>query len=155
MLVEISLSGSVARDPAAIELSGAITALGGFRSEIADLLDYPAGYYHTTPPDTPVHAQLFGIDGTEATTEFARLLGISDPWDFNQHRVDPGRIDVGGLRAFLGGLEGSADWLRQVESLVKLRDAGFVFYFRPIYELRWEQLERDHVYPATPPWRIF
>jgi hypothetical protein len=74
----------------------------------------------------------FGIThGSTASRAFASYLGITDPWDFNQHKLVPSNVDVDGLRAFLETLQGSEELMSDLEAFLALRDAGFDFYFRP------------------------
>ena len=75
-----------------------ILAIGGFKPELAPRLEYPVGYYAGTEPGTIVIRTLFGIhEGSSASRRFAQFLGIDDPWDFNQHKIDAQRIDFDGL----------------------------------------------------------
>jgi hypothetical protein len=109
-----------------------ITAIGLFRQDLIPDLEYPAETYEGTANGAVVIVDLFGIvEGSSASRQFANLLGISDPWDFNQHRIDPNAVDIDGLRAFVETLAGAAAYARDIERLERLRSAGFDFYFRP------------------------
>jgi len=109
-----------------------IIAVGRFSPAIVEYLDYPKDYYRGTRLGCPVVAQLFGIThGSSASREFARCLGITDPWNFNQHKIDPKAIDGEELRAFLATLHEGDDLVRELEGLLGMREEGFEFYFRP------------------------
>jgi hypothetical protein len=58
----------------------------------------------------------------------AQLVGIADPWDFNQHAIDPTRINFAGIREAFSDAE---DWMSHVGKLATLADHGFSFYFAP------------------------
>ena len=106
-----------------------IIAIGPYSKSVETQLGYPADRYQATREGAVVSRRLFGIsEGSSLSTEFAGLLGITDPWDFNQHKIDNARIDFAGLRAFVEVYE---DYDVDVETLVALHHAGFEFHFRP------------------------
>lgn len=106
-----------------------ILAIGPFSADIASWLSYRAEMYANTKQGTVVTHFLFGIlEGSTLSRRFAALLGISDPWDFNQHQVDPLAVDFVGLRAFS---EEYPEYSHDVEALDALIKAGFSFHFRP------------------------
>jgi hypothetical protein len=109
-----------------------IIAIGPFSPAVVAYLEYPPDHYKHTRQGSPVIAQLFGIThGSTASREFARCLGITDPWDFNQHKIDPKAIDGDQLRSFVATLHDGDDFIRDLEALLVMRDEGFEFYFRP------------------------
>lgn len=109
-----------------------ILAIGPYNPEITQYLNYPPDYYRSTQPGTLVVAELFGIvEGSGASSKFASCLGIPDPWDFNQHNIDPGKIDVKRLYVLFHELSEGEEYLKQLNALVALRDHGFKFIFRP------------------------
>jgi hypothetical protein len=109
-----------------------ILAMGPYGPEIAAFLAYPAGQYAKTRVGTVVVTELFGIlEGSPASRTFAKYLGVTDPWDFNQHKLVGSAVDVEGLRAFLATLLGGEDYKRDLEAFIALRDHGFEFFFRP------------------------
>jgi hypothetical protein len=109
-----------------------IIAIGPFSLAVVACLEYPPEHYKGTREGSPVIAQLFGIThGSSASREFARCLGITDPWDFNQHKINPLAIKREPLRAFFSSLHDGDDFLRDLERLLVMRDEGFEFYFRP------------------------
>ncbi|XYH99532.1 hypothetical protein ACMHYB_07160 [Sorangium sp. So ce1128] len=106
-----------------------IIAVGPYSAGIADVLDYGRDLYAATREGAVVTRRLFGIgEASSLSREFAALLGITDPWDFNQHEIDHSRVDVPGLREF-----GSRcpDYQQDVEAFEALCAAGFKFHFRP------------------------
>jgi hypothetical protein len=113
-------------------MSAEILAMGPFSVDIADALEYPANLYAGTRPGVTVFAYLFSMmPGSSTSHALAEHLGIGDAWDFNQHKIDPARANLDALRAFLGTLDDSADFLRDVERFIRLRDKNFDFFFRP------------------------
>ena len=113
-------------------MSAEILAIGPFSADIADALEYPADLYARTRPGVTVFAYLFSVmPGSSTSHTFAGHLGVDDAWDFNQHKIDPARVDLDALRAFLATLHDSADYLPDVERFVRLRDKRFDFFFRP------------------------
>ena len=113
-------------------MSADILAIGRFSPDIADALDYPAELYARTRPGVPVLATLFSMmPGSSSSHAFAAHLGTNDAWDFNDHKIDPARVNLEALREFLATLDDPADYLRDVERFVRLRDKEFEFYFRP------------------------
>lgn len=75
---------------------------------------------------------LFGIvEGTSAGRAFAECLGITDPWDFNQHYFDGHKIDVDGIKTLFGTLSGGDEYLEHLERFLILRDHQFRFFYVP------------------------
>lgn len=113
-------------------LCASVVAVGPFSPEIVDCLEYGASAYAGTRVGATMVRELFGImEGTSSGTEFAACLGISDPWDFNQHRFDPLRIDVERLRALFATLSGGDDYVNDLNRMLKLREFGFMMIFLP------------------------
>jgi hypothetical protein len=109
-----------------------IVAWGPFSSDIAKYLDYPPDFYSSTAPGVMVLTTLFGIvEGSTASREFASCLGISDPWDFSQHKFDADRIDVVALAYLFQTLSEGDAYLKELDRLLALRANGFQFMFRP------------------------
>lgn len=106
-----------------------IIAIGPFDKSIAKHLHYPTERYAATREGVPVLTELFGIyEGTTLSNEFARLVGVFDPWDFNQHGLNVNRFDWKGLQEFVSVYSDYDEELVKLRSLAK---AGFSFYFRP------------------------
>ena len=110
-------------------MSAEVIAIGPFSPEVAGFLGYPAKLFTNTKEGAIVTCRLFGIsEGSTVSRQFAALLGISDPWDFNQHQVDSTMVNVPGLEAFG---QRYSDYDSDVEALKVLLRAGFAFHFRP------------------------
>ena len=112
--------------PATDATSAEIIAVGPFRLDVADFLEYGAEMYADTREGATVIVTVACVlEDSAATRALARSFGI-DPWDFNAHELDPWRADLDSLRT-VSGEE------RPVETLVALREAGFRFYFNGPY----------------------
>lgn len=106
-----------------------IIAIGPFSQAIAEFLDYRSDLYATTRDGAIVSRRLFGIsEGSTVSGEFAAHLGISDAWDFNQHRIDNAKIDFVGLVQFG---EAYVDYAEEISILQELVRSGFELHFRP------------------------
>ena len=106
-----------------------IIAIGRFSRSVVQLMDYRPELYEATQEGARVTRRLFGVsEGSSVSREFAALLGVMDPWDFNEHMVDNTRIDEAGLRKFGRRYQ---HYDEDVEILLALRDANFEFHFRP------------------------
>jgi hypothetical protein len=109
-----------------------VIGFGPFSHEVAAFLEYSPELYRRTRAGTPVVRQLFGIThGTSASAAFAACLGITDPWDFNQHKISSSAVNVPGLRALFDTLQDGDDFLEDLEAFVALQERGFEFFFRP------------------------
>lgn len=110
-------------------MSAEVIAIGPFSQEVAGFLGYPAERFANTKEGATVTCRLFGIaEGSTVSRQFAELLGISDPWDFNQHQIDRTMINVAALEAF-GKMY--SDYQFDVQALTVLLKAGFSAHFRP------------------------
>jgi hypothetical protein len=106
-----------------------VIAIGPFSAAVADYLDYRSELYAKTARGAIISRRLFGIlEGSSVSRELATYLGISDPWDFNQHKVDNAKIDFAGLKEFGAAYDSYADEIEILESLARF---GFEFHFRP------------------------
>ncbi len=109
-----------------------VLAIGPFNRDLTAHYEYPQDYYSRTRNGAPIVTTLFGIiEGTNIGAEFAATLGVTDPWDFNQHKIDPGRIDFAALSTLLSPLEDADDYLRQLEALRAFASAGYDLYLLP------------------------
>lgn len=110
-------------------LSAEIIAIGPFSQDVVEFLGYPVAFFANTKEGAIVTCRLFGIaQGSTLSRHFASLLGVSDPWDFNQHRIDRALVDIAGLEAFG---EQYPDYESDVQALKVLLRAGFDVHFRP------------------------
>ena len=106
-----------------------IVAIGPFRKRLIPHLEYPAGHYQSTAEGALISEVLFGIhEGTSLSREFATLLGVNDPWDFNQHHLSISKFNETALISF-GKLY--PDYCKSVHALLAFREEGFEFHFRP------------------------
>ena len=110
-------------------MSAEIIAIGPYSKAVAGAMDYRPERYASTKEGAIVTRRLFCVsEGSTVSREFAALLGITDPWDFSQHKIDNSRVDIAGLRAFA---ELYTEYNEEVESLETLLNAGFDLHFRP------------------------
>jgi hypothetical protein len=110
-------------------MSAEIIAIGSFNNDIVKHLEYPEQMYSKTLDGSPVVEIPFGItEGSTLSRELASLLGITDPWDFNQHKLDPDRFDKEGLEKFVQVYE---EYSEDLEALHAFVAAHFDFYFCP------------------------
>ena len=66
-----------------------ILAIGGFKQELVECFEYPEKHYAQTLEGAPMILHLFGIvEGSSLSWEFASFFGITNAWDFNQHKID-------------------------------------------------------------------
>jgi hypothetical protein len=106
-----------------MSMEAEVVAVGSFSRSIAGHLEYPKEKYESTRDGVPVLRILFHVhSGTRPSVELASCFGI-EPWDFNQHHVDPMRADVEKLGQMFDAEE--------VRAFLALRDAGFQFYYMP------------------------
>ncbi len=105
-------------------MTAQILAIGPFRKELAQYLNYPADYYAQTREGVPVISFLFQCFGSSQSEELAACFAL-DPWDFNQHKIVPGRVDVARLK------EAFRETPKDIDAFVAMRTAGFEFFFVP------------------------
>jgi len=106
-----------------------ILAIGPFHPDLVKHLEYSEEMYQNTKISTPVVVSLFGIvEGSSLSREFAALLGLTDPWDFNQHKIDKEKVNRKGLMDFV---EAHSDYARDLEALLVFVEHDFDFYFLP------------------------
>lgn len=106
-----------------------IIAIGPYTKDIIDILEYPSDFYQNLDEGSIITEILFGIvEGSSLSREFAELLGISDPWDFNQHKIINENINIEGLKNFVKIYPEYED---DLNTLIRLKNSGFEFHFRP------------------------
>lgn len=110
-----------------------VLTVGPFKQELLPHYEYPAQHYASMRAGSPIVRILFGIgEGTHAGTAFALALGITDPWDFNQHKIDPSAINFEDLRRVLTGLAGwNEEYSDDFETLRVFANADYDLYFLP------------------------
>jgi hypothetical protein len=114
----------LARRDGDMGMTAQVLSIGPFRRDLARHLHYPPDLYAGTQEGVTVVSVLFECFGSTQSRELAACFGI-DPWDFNQHRLDPHAVDLARLRA-LYSLDGGL-----IEAFLALREAGFAFHFMP------------------------
>ncbi len=106
-----------------------VIAIGPFSKDIIEHLEYSEAYYKDTKEGAIINLTLFGIgQGTTVGLEFAKCLGISNGFDFNQHKIDNSKIDAEALREFVSLY---TDYDEDAEQLLALKEYGFEFHFAP------------------------
>jgi hypothetical protein len=79
-----------------------IVAIGPFQRPIVPYLEYPEAYYTNTREGVIIAVKVFCIEtGTTESVELAACFHI-DPWDFNQHELNPENADAQSLRDLAG-----------------------------------------------------
>lgn len=112
-----------------------VVAIGSYREDLAQYLNYPPSFFANTREGANVVGFLFEAWGQAEAEGLARCFGI-DAWDFNQHKLDPARLDEEMIWDVFFGTDGSANltdcwnaYMRQLNRFATLRAAGFDFYF--------------------------
>ena len=126
-------------------MSADVIAIGPFRRELVPYLGQPVELHAATRDGATIVLRVFETsEGSSRSRELAACFGV-DPWDFQSHALDAARADLPGLRElFRRGHEGDPVaprlddakieaplFVDVVERFVRLRDAGFAFFFRP------------------------
>ena len=107
-----------------------LIGVGQYNHKLIGHLDYPPQYYKDTEEGVVITRELFGIyEGSSTSREFASFLGITNTWDFAQHKIDADKIDFKGLKDFC--CNRYTDYDEDYESFVLLINNGFQFHFRP------------------------
>jgi len=109
-----------------------ILAVGQYRKDITDCLDYVNDYYEDTREGVLVATRLFHCNTTNQSRELANAFGI-DPWDFNTHHIKAAAAEDMGTQLALSNLiDSSAEmWPEELEQFQKLARAGFLFLYEP------------------------
>ncbi|RKH89779.1 hypothetical protein D7Y21_09285 [Corallococcus sp. AB045] len=105
---------------------GEVLGIGPFHRELVPFLQQPEAWHWDTREGAIIVVPVFSApEGSSRSRALAECLG-ADPWDFNTHALDPWRADVDALKQF--EQPGEA---HRLECFLRLRDAGFSFYFQP------------------------
>ena len=110
-------------------MNAEIIAIGPFSQSVVDVLDYGSEYFKNTKSGSIITVRLFGMSGSSSSREFAKMLGISDPWDFNSHKIKSENINFEELKKFINELH--EDYNEEFERFLILMENGFEFHFRP------------------------
>ena len=102
-----------------------LMAIGQFKPHLACHLDYPAEHYENVALNATVITTVFHAYTNDSSRELAKALGITDVFDFNQHRIrDLSKVDIGALR------EMHFEYDSCVDDFIVLREASFIFIFK-------------------------
>ena len=114
-------------------MTAEIICIGPFDPELRQFYEHPTGNYGVGSEVVLVVTRLFLIgEGSAASRQFAEGLGISDPWDFSQHRLDIARIDFAALETILSGLEAwESQYRNDLEALRAFAARRHDLYFMP------------------------
>ncbi len=103
-----------------------VTAFGPFSPEIANFLEQDENYYRNTQEGKNVIVDsIFYSNGKKKSLKLAECFGI-DFLDFNQHELNTELVNIFMLRKEFGEDD--------TKKYIKLRDAGFTFFFNPYIE---------------------
>lgn len=103
-----------------------VFAIGPFNRGLEDCLDYPIDFYAATRDGAAVITTVLGTQTRRAWDLLTAHLGV-DPDDLSTHALDVGHADPEVLAGVVDGLE--------LGAFIRLRDAGFQFYFCPGWAL--------------------
>jgi hypothetical protein len=104
-------------------MSAEVLAIGPFQQRLLPFLDQPPERHATTREGAMLVVSVFeAFEGSTRSRELAACVGV-EPWDFKTHVFDPWRADLAALRA--------SHAAHRVERFIRLREAGFEFFFRP------------------------
>jgi hypothetical protein len=81
----------------AMGMDAAVLVIGKFSPTIVPYLEYPEKYYRDTREGVTVTTVVCDAITTSESIYLAKILGISDPWDFNQYELDVSKIDFEAL----------------------------------------------------------
>ena len=106
-----------------------VICIGPYSKKIEEHLEYSKELYSKASEGAIVNQTLFGIEeGNELSGQLASMLGITDPWDFNQHKISSTAIDIEALKRF--GQQYLA-YSKDVVVLQVLLESGFELHFSP------------------------
>lgn len=110
-------------------LCAEVLAIGPFSKSIVKYLEYPSEFYSNTKEGSRIIEHLFGIiEGSSLSREFAGYLGVTDVWNFNQHKLDPKKFNKESLLEFVSLYN---EYKKDLEALFAFEQLGFEFHFLP------------------------
>ncbi len=105
-------------------MSAEVVAIGPFHSDLSEHLAIPqARRFPVRNGAIVVRALFVTPEGSSAGHRLAKWLGISDPWDFNTHRISGELASLPELRDRYGDAD--------VDAFVALAVFGFELFFMP------------------------
>lgn len=103
-----------------MSMSSDILAIGPFDRSLIEYYEYPEDFYKKTNNGVRlIEYVLVGAD-TAHSKQLAECFGI-EPYDFNQHELDPFKVNLEKLKKIVEP--------REYDSFIALRDAGYSFQF--------------------------
>ena len=110
-------------------MTAELIGFGPFKKSLISCYEYDEQCYEGTLEGATIAVRLFGIyEGSTVSRELASYLGIDDAWDFNQHKIDPSKVDREGLLNFGNRY---SDYDKDCEYFLVLIDNGYQFHFMP------------------------
>ncbi|MEM6972352.1 MAG: hypothetical protein AAF577_06060 [Pseudomonadota bacterium] len=111
---------------------GEVLAVGPFSPALVEHYDFPSRYYVGLDERTTIVTFLFGIlEGSSATRDLANGLGITDCWDFNQHRLNPSTVDMPALYDSVARLSEGDSYRHDLKRLEAFLAQDYTCYFMP------------------------
>lgn len=109
-----------------------VIAIGGYKPELAEFLDYPAEEYKSVPTGCPVITTVFSCNTHHQSEELAEVLGIKE--GIETHVVLTKNVDRKALSDYCeryNVLDTDLYGLEDFECFCALADANFIFICRP------------------------
>ena len=104
-----------------------VIAIGKFRKSLNCFLDYPIGHYEDVKEGVTIVTTIFRCVTSESSRALAEALG-TEAWSLGEHHINPFLVNLAELEEMSG--EGGLS-NRNLMDFVRLREAGFDFYYRP------------------------
>lgn len=103
-------------------MNAEIIAIGIFKEDIIPYLEYPENCYSSVREGIKITSFICEASTTSRSYLLAECLGI-DPWDFNQHEINPLNMNIERMKTEFGD--------DVVDRINALHHAGFSFFYRP------------------------
>jgi|SRR3972149_9829238 len=104
-----------------------IVGIGKFSKDINECMPYPADGYDNVIDNMLVIVEFFHCSGTDESKVLAKILGITDFWDFSQHCISENKVNLSDLLNFLQDI----DNIDEYGKFKRLLNKGFIFFFVP------------------------
>lgn len=105
-----------------------VLAVGPFKRGFEHYMPYESENYDSVPDGCTVVTTFFQCSTTSQSRSLAALLGITDPWDFTQHKIDPSKVDLENIKVLFDYDE---DICFDCEGFAALAEAGFIILYCP------------------------
>ena len=103
-----------------MSMTSDILAIGPFDSSLIEYYEYPNDFYKETKNGVRIIEYVLGGSGTTHSRQLADCFGV-DPYDFNQHELNPHTVNLKKLKEIVEPQE--------FEAFIAFRDAGYSFHF--------------------------